>query len=588
MRPTPTRRHPLAAALFLVIVAGNTVLTFRQPDVPDAQANMLTEVFKSDDPLLYLHDDVFSMGGPGAPWQLHLPVYRRLVGWAVHAVGRDDPVNALRLIGAGCSLIYLVCMYLLLYRQTHSSVVAMVVAVMSMAVFSTRRPYWGIGPIFAVTPAAVALCVVPLLVLFMANSLGRWRAVGVFFLAGVLGNVHLPSAVNLVAVLAIVVVAMGRGRLRAWGMVLAGAAAAAAGASGTLVYYAVTARAAGVTLTEMPMSQVDEVLQLAGVYVLYPAVLIHTLRWLPMAALLAMPPVVLSLAGRYRFRELRFWLWFLAAAMAVAFGAHGLSQLAGKLLGVRPPVLEFFQALGLAMLALYVLLAQALVQLIRMTQTRRAWAHAAVAAAAVIYVGASLNAESLRHMLRDGITHVARTPALSPDRERRQQQAELQAIASWSAGATPDEALFVTDHARIRMRARRAISCCAADVPYLYHLAPARLGEWADRLRRQRALLKPPQGVQADAERIVAFADALWRQRGYAPGPTYVVISAEAAPAPTPRLVHVPSPGQGWGRQWRLLQVLPDVPDAPASPPAALPAAAPEAMAREIDRTAGP
>jgi len=30
------------------------------------------------------------------------------------------------------------------------------------------------------------------------------------------------------------------------------------------------------------------------------------------------------------------------------------------------------------------------------------------------------------------------------------------------------------------------------------------------------------------------------------------------------------------------------VPDAPASPPAALPAAAPEAMAREIDRTAGP
>ena len=588
MRPTPTRRHPLAVALFLLIVAGNTMLTFRQEAVPDAQANMLTEAFKSDDPSLYLNDDVFSMGGPGAPWQLRLPVYRRLVRWTVHRVGRGDPVNALRVIGAGCSLIYLVCMYVLLYRQTHSSAVAMLVAVMSTAIFSVRRPYWGIGPIFAVTPAGMALCVVPLLVLLLANSLGRWRAVGVFFLTGVLGNVHLPSAVNLLAVLSIVVVATGRARLRAWGMVLAGIAAAAIGSSGALVYYAVTARAAAVTWNEMPLSEVRRTLQVAGVYVLYPAVMIHALRWLPMTALLAAPAAVLSLAGRYRFRELGFWLWFLAGALVVAFGAQGLSQLAGALLGIRPPVVEFFEALRLARLALYVLLAEALVHLVRMTQTRRGWAHAAVTAVAVIYVGASLNVEPLRHMLRDAITRVARTAPGLAERERREQQAELREIATWAAGATPDEALFVTDRAEVRMRGRRAISCCGADVRYFYHLAPDRLGEWAQRLRTQRKLLKPPQGVQADADKIVAFVDALWRRREYVPSRTYVVISAEAAPAPTRRLVAVSPPRQQWGRHWRVLRVLPFRPEMPAAMRGDLSTTMPGRIADTIEGPARP
>jgi len=587
MRPTPTRRHSVAVALFLVIVAGNTVLTFRRSVVPDEQANMLTEVFKTDDPALYLNDEVFATGGAGAPWQLHLPACRRLLRWAVHAVGRTDPVNALRLIGAGCSLLYLVCMYILLYRQTHSSTVAMLVAVMSTAVFSIRRPYWGTGPIFAVTPAGMALCVTPLLVLLLANSLHRWRAVGVFFLSGVLGNVDLPSSVNLVAVLSVVAVGMGRGRLRAWGIALTGVAGAAAGASGAIVYYVLTARAAGVTWGAMPVSDVRRALQAAGMHVLYPAVMIHALLWLPRAALLAAPPVVLSLAGRYRFRELGFWLWFLAAALVVAFAGQGLSQLAGWLLGVRPPVLEFFQALRLAMLALYVLLAQALVQLIRMTQTRRGWAHAAVAAVVVIYVGGSLNAATLRHMVRDAIIHVARTVPHSPDRERREAQAELAAIADWAAGTTPDQALLVTDQAPVRMRARRSITCSAADVRYLYHLVPDRLGEWADRLESQRTILKPPQGVQADPGKIVSFVDAFWRQRGLVPAQTYVLISAEATPAPTRRLVHVQPPHGLWGRHWCVLRVLHAVAEIPATVPAA-PATLPGAITDKIEMHPGP
>ena len=575
MRPIPVSRHPWAAALFLAVVAGGTMLTFREVDVPADQANMLTEVLKSDDPVLYPNDEVFATGEAGAPWQLRLPAYRRMMQRAVHAVGRHDPVNALRLIGAVCALIYLVTMYTLLYRQTHSSIIAMLVAVMSMAIFSVRRPYWGIGPIFSVTPAGMAMCLAPLLVLLLVNSLDRWRAVGVFFLAGVLGNIHAASAANLVAVMAIVVVAIGRARPRAWGIAATGVLAGAIGASGAIVYYIFTWSAAGARPPEIPIAEVRRTLQLAGVYVLYPAVLIHALRWLPLAALLAAPPVVLALAGRYKFRELGVWLWFLAGAAVVAFGVHGLSQLTGELLGIQPPVLGFFQALRLAMLALYVLLAQSLVHLVRMTRTNRHWAHAAVGAMAVVYLGTSFNTLTLRHMVRDAIIAVAQGAPDTRQQDRRGRGDELHAIAAWAEKTTPIDALFVTEHAQIRMRGRRSITGCPADVAYLYHLAPDRMRPWADRLRKQRRLLRPPDSVQADAESIVEFVDEFWRRRGGIPAPTYVLIAAEATPAPTPRLTPVQPTENAWGRHWRLLEVAFGEAQTPATTPANISATAP-------------
>ena len=72
MRPIPARRHHWAVVVLVGVVAANTALTYRQVNITDDQANMLAEVLKSDNPLLYPSDDVFSDSGDGAAWRLRL------------------------------------------------------------------------------------------------------------------------------------------------------------------------------------------------------------------------------------------------------------------------------------------------------------------------------------------------------------------------------------------------------------------------------------------------------------------------------------------------------------------------------------
>ena len=567
MRPIPSRRHRWAVALFLVVTAGSTALTFHEPTLPTRQANLLAEVFRSRHPAegkLYANDPVFAESGQAAPWRLHLPAWRALLGAAERLVAPADAVNAFRLLGAALVLAYLLSMYVLLYRQTLSALTAMLVALMSLAVYSDKPPYWGIGPVFTVTPAGAYLAAVPVLMLMFVNARRPWALAGVFFLAGAAGNVHISSAVNLTAVLSLVLLARERFRLRACVTVGLCLLAAAAGAGPALYYYCQTFRAAGLALPAAGQADPAAALRLAGMNILYPGLAVFAVRRLAIALVpMVLAAIVPARPGRRRSAGPGQWLLLLAAIFIVAFGLHGLAQLAGRLMGTWPVATELFGAFGLLMVPVYVLFARAMVNLLRLARRNRRWVEAALVALAVVYLGFSWNAHPLRRLAKEMVT---RAGGKVPHRPERQAARELRALAGWARRNTPPESLFITERAEIRAYALRSISCCGLDAEYLYRLGPGRLAEWQRRLRQQRKLLRPEPGALADAEAIVRLADA-WRARLRAPaGPIYVLIRAQSAPSPAGRLAMVEAPAGQWGRHWRLFQVLPPG----AAPPGAL------------------
>jgi len=559
MRPIPGKRHHWAVLVLLAVVAGNTLLTWRSEKVTSQQANMLAETLKRNDPSLLTHDAVFA-----GRWRLYPAAWHGLMSWALDLFGRRDPIDALRVVGAGTLLVYLLAAYTLLYRQTHSIGVSVLVAVMSTAIFSLKRPYWGLGPLATVGPRSLVLAVIPLVVLGFLRQRTRWTVAAVFLGAGLLGNVHLPSGVNLVLVMFLAMLAVGRFRPRVLALAAASLAAAAVGALPAMLDYARTLGEARAFLAPASGADVRAALNVAGVHLLYPGVLNEFLRWLPVAAMLAIPAgILISRGGRYRVRNLPDWVALAAAALLVAGGAHGAMQWLGHRLGTAPPVLEFFDALRLAMLPLYVLFAQAAVHLLRLTRTHRGWAQAVVVVFATAVVGSSFNVLPLRHMIRDRLRRLGGKPA---ERQEHLDKAELRVLARWAAREenTRRDAVFVTPHAEVRLRARRSVLWCPADVRYVYYFAPQRLGAWARDVQDLCSLLSPPAGSRADADRIVAFVDTYWARRGGGAAPTFVVIPSAVAPAPTRHLEEIPPPADApaWGTHWRLYRVRAMAPDA--------------------------
>ena len=100
MRPKPARNHHLAIAVLVAVVAANALLTCRQHDLTDDQANMLAEAHKQRDTALYAGDEVFGPSGPGAPWRLRQPAWRAILTTAAVLTGGNDPLTAFRLLGA--------------------------------------------------------------------------------------------------------------------------------------------------------------------------------------------------------------------------------------------------------------------------------------------------------------------------------------------------------------------------------------------------------------------------------------------------------------------------------------------------------
>ncbi|MCK4625212.1 MAG: hypothetical protein KAV00_07875, partial [Phycisphaerae bacterium] len=329
-------------------------------------------------------------------------------------------------------------------------------------------------------------------------------------------------------------------------------------------YYVTLSPAGKFALPTMTWQGLRTVLNHSGMNVLYPEVLIEALRWLPVACALVAPVIIiLCLAGRYRASNLSEWLGMLIAAVFVAFGLHGLIQATVWWFSPAsggPVLIGLFESLRIAMLPLYVLLAQATVHLLRMTHRHQAWVRVTAGLLTAVYLGSSYNTRPIRHMVTDMVAQTSKRKTFSRHRLRSEAQSELRRIASWASLSTARDALFITNKAEIRLYGRRSLLACRADLQYMLHLQPERACEWDETIIAQRRLLKPSRATQTDANKIVEFADEHRKRRRLADVPTYFLISAKSAPLPNDRLEQIDPHDKKWGKYWRLFRILPPKP----------------------------
>jgi len=301
-------------------------------------------------------------------------------------------------------------------------------------------------------------------------------------------------------------------------------------------------------------------------YYFYPRVIIEILRWLPVAVMLAIPSVIiLARQGRYRADNLDAWVWLLVAVLVISIGGHLLLNLAGERFPSLPAV-NLFEAIRFAMLPLYVLLAQAIVQLVRMSQAHRGWITTTVTILSIAFIGSSYNTLEVRHMIRDAITYISDKPYLPHYLTQRQREEELQRIASWARRNTPSDSLFITDRATFRLFAKRSITTSPADLPYWLYLAPYRLNRWTKLIVKQHKLLHSSQGSTAVRE-ISKFIHAYLTVKDISPslisttfksdnpGGIYLLIRTTSAPKSTQNLKEIPPPNNQWGQYWRIFRM---------------------------------
>ena len=565
MRPIPPKRHHWATLAFLVIVAGNLWLNLLSPALSDRQQNLLAEVLKWRQSDLFRPDGLFGDTAAVGSDRLHLPAWHELLDRA-YRLSDQRPTVAFMILGSGILLIYLLCMYSLLYRQTRSISVSATTAILSTAVFSTHSPFLGFGPLFTATPDHLFLAFAPLIVLAFLVWRRTYRVWGAFLLLGVLGNIQLMPAINLAGVLLLTVLGCGHFRALAWRKALMSLAALAIGLSPAIIYYAGLAHRAA--WPYVPPAVVQEAVGLAAMGVLYPTMLISALRFLPLTLILLAPAgVILGRAGRYRVREFPAWGWFLIGCVVVGFGCQGLMQTIAWLSGRPPLAVGFFDALGLMMIPLYALFAQAMIHLIRLARTHRFWVRSSLIGFAVIYLLSSQNLLPLRARVRGWVDSSAAASALAHDARL----AESLALSRW-AGGTSANSLFLANWPEIRVYGRRSILGCPADIPYLLHLRPEALGDYVELLQRQASLVRPPQGSPADAYEVALFAQRM-RRTHPAADEVYVIFPATSAPATAGALTLIEPPQGQWGKYYRLYRL--GKAAATASAPATGPATAP-------------
>ena len=339
----------------------------------------------------------------------------------------------------------------------------------------------------------------------------------VFVVVGLLGNIHLVTAMNMTLVLLIAYLIRQRCALRCLPVALASGAAAAVAALPYLWYYFSLRTQMTAGHAAAPTATLMEAIRIGDLSVFYPGLLKSLLDWRVLAGVIVLgipAAAVLVKIERYITQNVRLWIGLILGSVFVAMGMHGISQAVGAIWNTAPPVIDFIQAAELLMLPLYVLLGQAITNLFRLLRahpTMLRWVLAALLAAWMI------PSDNLR-VARRNLAELATTfvgEGDKPDyvlkhREQDARLAELTAIADYASGRPGS--MYITDHGEFRVLARRPILAARNDVRYLYYLAPWRLGGWLDRFEKQEELLGAPAGA-GDGDAVAAFVtDLVGRQ----------------------------------------------------------------------------
>ena len=563
MKPGFRGRHLLAVAIFAMVAAGYGRLAMLDYRFAPSQPGVAAAVLKEENRQLFPCDPVL---GASKLWQLESPLFQGVMKLWLVPQGYADITMPFRATVPILTMLYLCGMYALLYRQCLNWSVSAFVAVLSSAVvWGPGEWHWGVGSLGSVTPQALCLSVTPLVMMAYLRYAKGWQVILVFGFIGLMGNLHLITAVNLTIILALVHCARERFR-PSFLTLLAALGCAVLGMAPYLAYYFAQRQAVSPEGVRAGYDWARDALETAGLKVLYPELLRPLAAFLPFCVILGAPAVsILFRRERFRTRELGTWVWFVAAAAFVGLGLHGLAQAVGKWLDRPPIVIDFVQALAILFLPLYVLLAQALSHLFRLMSALRGWLRAACVLLLIGWVGYSDNVGVLRHWLAQQATAFMseddKPPYVKRQRERQVNAEELAHMAEWcrDENHTDPAAVFVTDSGVFRMLSRRSILSSADDIRYLYYARPWRLRDWAQEIDRVEQLCDSPGSGQG----LCAYAEERSR-----PGADQVRASAWYVVLDGGRTLEAPAAAREiksdlWGREYRLFQ-LPQ----PASRPA--------------------
>jgi len=571
--------------IFVIIAGAVAYLATKDPNLSEVQVNIACAALKAHDPGLFAGDGVF---GDSGLWRFHTPMFQSVLDLSLVPTGYADPTLPFRILAGTTTLLFLGGMYALLYRQTRSWKMSAFVAVLAMTVTHTLGgAFWGVGPLKTITPPAIVQAMMPLIVLAYLHYEKRWQLVLVFAFVGLIGNLHLVTAMNLTLILLLTYLARQRFAKSAWPVVAACAVTSLTAAVPYALYYF------GVRYQLTPLgahtdpAAVARAFQVSDLALLYPALLKNLLEWDLLVRVLAMGVIgamVLLRLERFRVRDRGFWLFLTAACLVVALGFQGLSQFVGFLRGGSPPIVDFLRASALMMLPLYVLLAQGLVNLSRLWRAHRrllGWTLALMAAAWILPSDSFTPARRQLYTLAGNVIKEDVQPSrFATLRERAQRRQELHAIAQWARGDATDLAtpplsppapidgeaattesaaeppspdgrpLFLTDQVEFRLHSRRAILATPEDVRFLYYLTPWRLEEWVRRYAQQQRILF---GTADNTELAVFFRHLALQHDLSAVSDYYVILDTTITAEKYPALEPVKSPR--WGKYWKLYRV---------------------------------
>lgn len=559
MRPVPKPQHLLAALLFVAVAVLYGYQATSDARLSDSQAYLSASSLKYHDPSLFPADAIF---GASRLWQVHSPALLGMLDLVLIPSGFSDMTLPFRILVAFVSLVYISSMYALVYRQCRNWSVAAFTAVLSSTViYGVGSSYWGVGSLGSITPWAICISLMPLIVLAFLRHMHQWyRLLLVFVLTGLMGNIHLAAAMDLAAVLIFVYLGQRQFAPKAWLAAGSFALAALLGAAPFGAYLLALKQSLNpqdVTASAAVTAQAFEMADLAA---LYPGMLKAMLNWVMVMAIVLVIPaiVVLSKVERYRVRDMKVWVWFFAASLFVSLGIHGLLQALGAMRNSAPVIIDFVQAGSFIMLSLYVMFSQALTNLFRLVHEHRILVRLGCAALMAVWMIPSDNLRVSRYAVLDMATMYMdeqdKPRSIQRHHEAAQRREELEAIGHYAAVESPKDAVFIVRSApSFRMVSRRSMVACPQDLVYLFYLAPAKLESYLDLLAAQERLLHPASG-RADLGQIKQWASELSRQKAnYSQaGAWYVILDAEDAPEKE-------SVGEilssRWGRSYRLFRI---------------------------------
>jgi len=577
MKPLHKPRH-LAAVIILTVAAGSYgYLAMHDTRFDASQVRLATVAMKAHAPSLYSHDPVF---GDSGLWRGHSPLFLSVMKMVLAPTGYDDLTLPFRVMAPVLTLVFLLGMYALIYRQCLNWSVSVFIAILSTTVTSAPgRVSWGIGPVAMATPTGVCLAVLPLLVIsFLRNwdyykrpaheSARRfWRLLAVFAFVGLLGNIELGMSMNIALVLASAYLAGRRFALRAWPV--AGACLLVSAVTAMPQFgYALSLRYVMLARGPAPPAPVVfEALRQGGLRALFPELAGDMVDWtLSCSLLIVISIAVLFRLDRLKARNLGFWLVMFIASLAVTILGQGIMQLSAALTGRGPVIIDFARAVPLAMLPLYAFTAQTLANLFRLSRRGHTLRWGCVALTA-IWMLPSDNLRVLRHWGYEvGTTFMDQQdkPLRLRKRLRRvQRRAEMQNIARWARENTAVDDIFIADVDEFRMLSRRSM-LAGDDVRWVFYLSPGYLPEWSKHTGELRKMLRSSDD-KADAEAIYLFATdpqhvTTWRGAKN----WYAIINSDADPE-SDRFETIP--GDGWGEHWRLVRIIrPETTVGPTAP----------------------